>query len=75
MDKTVLYASVDNIWFSEHRLYDLAVDFVKRGGKYLFLGNPNLMYALSSGPIDIGNVTLIFAKFKFYCVICVTCFM
>ena len=24
MDKTVLYASVDNIWFSEHKLYDLA---------------------------------------------------
>lgn len=23
MDKTVLYASVDNIWFSEHKLYDL----------------------------------------------------
>ncbi len=37
MDKTVLYASVDNIWFSEHKLYDLASDFVKRGGKYLFL--------------------------------------
>lgn len=37
MDKTVLYASVDNIWFSEHKLYDLAADFSKRGGKYLFL--------------------------------------
>ena len=37
LDGSVLYASVDNIWFSEHRLYDMATEFAKRGGKYLFL--------------------------------------
>ena len=34
---TVLYATLDNIWFSSHRLYDLAEEFVKRGGTHLFL--------------------------------------
>lgn len=36
-DQSVLYTSLDNIWFSEHKLYHLADDFAKRGGKYLFL--------------------------------------
>lgn len=33
----VLYASLDNIWFSENRLSSLADTFVKHGGKHLFL--------------------------------------
>ena len=32
-----LYASLDNIWFSENRLISLVDTFVKRGGLYLFL--------------------------------------
>jgi len=32
-----LYVSLDTIWFSNHSLVDLADQFVKRGGKYLFL--------------------------------------
>ncbi len=32
-----LYVSLDNIWFSEHKLVDLVDTFVKKGGKYLFL--------------------------------------
>ena len=36
-DHTVLYVSLDNIWFTGNRLYNLADDFVKNGGKYLFL--------------------------------------
>lgn len=36
-DSSVLYTSLDNIWFTEHRLYDMADLFVKRGGKFLFL--------------------------------------
>jgi predicted AAA+ superfamily ATPase len=32
-----LYVSLDHLWFSENTLVDLADDFVKRGGKYLFL--------------------------------------
>lgn len=33
----VLYVSLDHIWFTAHRLIDLAEDFVKNGGKALFL--------------------------------------
>lgn len=33
----VLYVSLDDLWFSEHKLVDLADEFVKKGGKYLFL--------------------------------------
>jgi predicted AAA+ superfamily ATPase len=33
----VLYVSLDNIWFSDNRLYDLANDFMLMGGKILFL--------------------------------------
>lgn len=32
-----LYVSLDTIWFSSHTLVDLAADFVKKGGAYLFL--------------------------------------
>jgi hypothetical protein len=37
LDQTVLYVSLDNIWFTGNKLYNLADDFVKNGGKYLFL--------------------------------------
>lgn len=33
----ILYVSLDDLWFSEHKLVDLADNFVKRGGKILFL--------------------------------------
>ena len=36
-DTSVLYVSLDNIWFSEHKLIELIDDFVKRGGKYLLV--------------------------------------
>ena len=36
-DNSALYISLDNIWFADHRLSSLVDDFVKRGGKYLFL--------------------------------------
>jgi len=35
--KNALYVSLDNIWFSNNRLFDLANDFEKQGGKYLFI--------------------------------------
>ena len=35
--KEALYVSADNIWFSGNRLFDLANDFEKSGGKYLFI--------------------------------------
>lgn len=33
----VLYVSMDDLWFTENKLVDLADDFVKTGGKYLLL--------------------------------------
>lgn len=36
-DGSSLYASLDNIWFSENKLTDLTDRFVKHGGRYLFL--------------------------------------
>lgn len=35
--KDTLYVSADNVYFSEHRLVDLADTFVKMGGKHLFI--------------------------------------
>ncbi|MDO5608880.1 MAG: AAA family ATPase, partial [Capnocytophaga sp.] len=35
--KSVLYVSLDDLWFSENKLTDLAAIFVKKGGKVLFL--------------------------------------
>jgi predicted AAA+ superfamily ATPase len=32
-----LYVSLDTLWFNTHSIVDLAADFVKKGGKYLFL--------------------------------------
>ncbi|QEC53457.1 hypothetical protein EDD80_103212 [Anseongella ginsenosidimutans] len=34
---STLYVSLDDIWFSNNKLVDLAEDFVKRGGTHLFL--------------------------------------
>ena len=36
-DNTSLYVSLDNIWFSENRLSALIDQFVKMGGRYLFI--------------------------------------
>lgn len=33
----VLYARLDDLYFTDHRLYDLADTFRKKGGKYLYL--------------------------------------
>lgn len=32
-----LYVSLDNIYFSDHKIYYLARDFVRRGGRYLYI--------------------------------------
>jgi predicted AAA+ superfamily ATPase len=37
MPKNVLYVSLDNLWFSENKLFDLAQEFSQQGGKVLFL--------------------------------------
>jgi predicted AAA+ superfamily ATPase len=37
VDNSSLYVSLDNIWFADNTLSALADQFVKQGGKYLFL--------------------------------------
>ncbi|MBS9523085.1 ATP-binding protein [Litoribacter alkaliphilus] len=37
LDGATLYVSLDNIWFAKNSLYDLADEFVKKGGRHLFL--------------------------------------
>ncbi len=32
-----LYVSLDTLWFNTHSIVELATEFVKKGGKYLFL--------------------------------------
>jgi predicted AAA+ superfamily ATPase len=35
--KKVLFASLDHLWFSGNKLFDLGVEFVQQGGTHLFL--------------------------------------
>ena len=37
LDHQVLYTSLDDLWFTENKLVDLAEAFVKQGGRYLLL--------------------------------------
>lgn len=37
LDHTVIYASLDNIYFQSNRLVDFTENFVQKGGKYIFL--------------------------------------
>lgn len=36
-EEKMFYASADNIWFSSHSLIELADEFVREGGSYLFI--------------------------------------
>src|SRR5690606_16196625 len=36
-DQQVLYVSLDDLWFTENKLVDMADAFVKQGGRYLLL--------------------------------------
>ncbi len=49
----VLYVSLDDIYFSENRLVELADDFVKSGGKYLFLDE---VHKYPSWSVEIKNI-------------------
>ncbi len=49
----VLYVSLDNIWFSENKLSDMADDFVKKGGRYLFLDE---VHKYSNWSQEIKNI-------------------
>ncbi|MBX2963053.1 MAG: AAA family ATPase [Cyclobacteriaceae bacterium] len=61
---STLYISLDNIWFSENKLVDLIDQFVKRGGKYLFLDEvhkyPEWSRSLKNIYDDYPNLNVVF---------------
>lgn len=63
-DSSVLYTNLDNIWFTEHKMYDMADLFVKRGGKYLFLDEvhkyPNWSQELKNIYDDFPELHIVF---------------
>lgn len=50
---TAVYASLDDIWFTQNRLVDFADDFINRGGKFLFLDE---VHKYPSWSIEIKNL-------------------
>lgn len=60
----VLYVSLDDIWFSNNQLVDLADDFVKQGGTHLFLDEvhkyPNWSQELKNIYDDHPGLQLVF---------------
>ena len=61
LDHTVLYVSLDNIWFAQNRLFGLVDDFVKRGGKYLFLDE---VHKYPDWSIELKNIYDDFPELK-----------
>jgi len=63
-DDSALYVSLDNIWFSEQNLVDFVDDFVKRGGKKLFIDEihkyPNWAQELKNIYDDFPEIKIVF---------------
>jgi predicted AAA+ superfamily ATPase len=63
-DSSALYVSLDNIWFSEHRLIDLIDSFVKKGGRHLFADEvhkyPNWSQELKNAFDDYPELQIVF---------------
>jgi len=64
VNEETLYISLDNIWFAENKLTNLADDFVKKGGKYLFLDEvhkyPNWAQELKNIYDDYPQLKIVF---------------
>ncbi|MBZ9652582.1 ATP-binding protein [Psychroflexus montanilacus] len=64
LNEETLYVSLDQIWFAEHKLIDLADNFVKKGGKYLFLDEvhkyPNWAQELKNIYDDYPQLKIVF---------------
>ncbi|MDR0969220.1 MAG: AAA family ATPase [Lentimicrobiaceae bacterium] len=61
LDGTALYLSLDDLWFAEHKLWETADLFVKRGGKYLFLDE---VHKYPNWAQEIKNIYDDFAELK-----------
>jgi predicted AAA+ superfamily ATPase len=59
--KEALYVSADNIWFSGNRLFDLANDFEKQGGKYLYIDE---VHKYENWSQEIKNIYDCFSSLK-----------
>jgi hypothetical protein len=63
-DHTVIFVSLDNIWFAEYHLYDFTDSFVKQGGKYLFLDEvhkyPNWSQEIKNIYDDFPELKIVF---------------
>jgi predicted AAA+ superfamily ATPase len=53
LDESVLYISLDDIFFASHNLVDLVADFIRKGGKYLFLDE---VHRYKNWAIEIKNI-------------------
>lgn len=53
IDETILYISLDDIYFQAHSLVDLAEDFYKNGGKLLFLDE---VHKYSNWSLELKNI-------------------
>lgn len=64
IDESSLYVSLDNIWFAENSLSALADQFVKQGGKFLFLDEvhkyPNWSQELKNIYDDYPELKIVF---------------
>lgn len=64
VDQTSLYVSLDNIWFAENTMSALADQFVKQGGKFLFLDEvhkyPNWSQELKNIYDDFPELKIVF---------------
>ncbi len=58
---TVLYVSLDNIWFAQNRLTHMVDDFVKRGGTHLFLDE---VHKYPDWSIELKNIYDDFPELK-----------
>ena len=63
-DQSVLYVSLDDIWFSDNKLSNLADRFVKQGGKHLFLDEvhkyPNWSREIKNLYDDYAELKIVF---------------
>ncbi|MFD2037676.1 ATP-binding protein [Belliella marina] len=53
IDHTTLYVSLDNIWFAQNSLLEMVDDFVKKGGKHLFLDE---VHKYPDWPVVLKNI-------------------
>ena len=61
IDDSVLYVSLDDIYFASHHLVDLVISFINHGGKYLFLDE---VHRYKNWAIEIKNLYDDYSKLK-----------